>query len=107
MLFDPGGLADTDDIESISNCSRPGRAITITVVRCEVDAGSPIVRPQRDDGTPANLLTGDLTCSTAGADGTIDTAEDNFAATDALDFIMVSGASGADRLSMMIEYTVD
>ncbi len=36
-LFDSGGLSDTDDIASISNCSRPGRAITITQVICETD----------------------------------------------------------------------
>lgn len=107
VLFRDTGLKDTDDINSISNCSRPGRAITITIVRCEVDAGTPVVNLQRDDGSPANVLSSNLTCSTGGADGSIAAAEDNFASTDGMDFVMVSGASGADRLSLMIEYTVD
>ena len=107
VLFRDTGLKDTDDINSISNCSRPGRAITITVFRCETDAGSPVVNAQRDDGAPANLLTGNLTCTTGGADGTLAAAEDNFAATDALDFVAVSGMSGANRVSILVEYTVD
>ena len=107
VLFDDSGLKDTDDIPSISNCSRPGRAITITEVHCECDAGSPVINLQRDDGTPADILSSNLTCTTGGANGTIAGAEDNIAATDKIDFVAVSGMSGANRISILIEYTVD
>lgn len=107
VLFRDTGLKDSDDINSVSNCSRPGRAITITEVHCETDAGSPIINLQRDDGAPANILSSDLTCTTGGANGTIAAAEDNFAATDKLDFVGVSGMTGANRVSVLIEYTVD
>lgn len=105
-LFDSTGLLDGDDINTVSNCSRPGRAITLTEVHCETDAGTPSINLQRDDGTPANILTSDLTCTTGGANGTIAAAEDNFAATDKMDFVMVA-ASTANRISVLVEYTVD
>jgi len=107
-LFVSTGLADTDDLPSVSNCSYPGRALTITSVRCETDAGSPTVMLQRNDGTAANMLTGNITCTTdrGGAAGTIDTAEDNIAATDTVDFLMVS-ASTANRVNILIQATVD
>ncbi|KKM86417.1 hypothetical protein LCGC14_1279190 [marine sediment metagenome] len=105
-LFDPGGLADTDDIPSISNCTRPGRAITITEIWAETDAGTPSINLQRDDGTPANICTANLTPTTGGATCTVAAAEDNFAATDRLDFLMIS-ASTAKRINIAVEYTVD
>lgn len=108
-LYDSTGLADGDDINTISNCSYPGRAITITSVRCEVDAGTTTqVQLQHDDGTPANLLSSTLICSTTagGAAGTIDTNEDNFASTDTLDFVMTA-AGTANRLTMLIQATID
>ena len=107
-LFRSTGLADTDDLLSVSNCSYPGRAITITSVRCQSVGGTPDVMLQRNDGSAANLLTGSITCSTStgGAAGTIATAEDNFAATDTLDFLM--GTAGATtQISILITATVD
>ena len=106
-LFADTGLKDTDDVNSVSECSRPGRAITITEVIAETDAGSPIINLQRDDGTPANLLSSNCTATTGGATCTIAAAEDNFASTDKMDFVAVSGMSGANRISLMIEYIVD
>ena len=105
-LFDPGGLADTDDIPSISNCTRPGRAITITEIWAETDAGTPSINLQRDDGTPANMCTANLTPTTGGATCTVAAAEDNFAATDRLDFVMVS-ASTAKRINVAVQFTID
>ena len=101
------GLKDSDDWDTVSNCSRPGRAITITEVIAETDAGSPVINLQRDDGTPANLLSSNCPATTGGATCTIALTEDNFAATDKLDFVAVSGMSGANRVSILIEYTVD
>ncbi len=105
-LFDSTGLLDADDIPSISNCTRPGRAITITEIWAETDAGTPSINLQRDDGTPANICTANLTPTTGGATCTIAAAEDNFAATDRLDFVMVL-ASTATRINVAVEYTVD
>ncbi|KKL16055.1 hypothetical protein LCGC14_2499440, partial [marine sediment metagenome] len=105
-LFDSTGLLDADDIPSISSCTRPGRAITITEIWAETDAGTPSINLQRDDGTPANICTANLTPTTGGATCTVAAAEDNFAATDRLDFVMVL-ASTAKRINVAIEYTVD
>jgi hypothetical protein len=41
-------------------------SMTITSVTCFSDAGSPVINLQRDDGSPANVLASDLTCSPAG-----------------------------------------
>ncbi|MBI3894477.1 MAG: hypothetical protein HY313_00960 [Acidobacteria bacterium] len=103
VMFASDGLADTDDIPSVF---RFPAASTVTEVWCETDAGTPSVNFQRDDGTPANLLSANLTPTTTGATGTIDTNEDNFASEERLDFVMVS-ASTAKRISCMVKYTVD
>ncbi|MFQ5778366.1 MAG: hypothetical protein ACE5IP_10210, partial [Terriglobia bacterium] len=104
VLFDPGGLLDTDDIASVW---RAPAAVTLTEVWCEVDAGTTTaINLQRDDGTPANILSADLTCSTTGALGTINALEDNLAAGERIDFVMVT-AGAATRASVMLKYTVD
>ena len=105
-LFDSTGLSDTDDVDSVSNCTRPGRAITITEIWADTDAGTPSIQLQRDDGSPADICTANLMPTTGGATCTIAGAEDNFAATDRLDFVMVS-ASTANRITVAVEYTVD
>jgi len=106
-IFRDTGLKDTDDLFSVTACSRPGRDITITTFSCECDAGSPIVNAQRDDGTPANILTSNLTCTTGGATGTLSATEKLIAAADRFDFVAVSGMSGADQCSLNILATVD
>jgi hypothetical protein len=84
------------------------RAITITEVYCIHDAGTaPIINLQRDDGTAANILSANLTCSTSGATGTIDAAEDNVAVGDKVDFVMVTAGGAAKRVSITVKYTVD
>lgn len=102
-LFVTDGLADTDDIPSIW---RAPAAITITEVWCESDAGDAVVNLQRDDGSPANILSSNLTCSTGGATGTINTNEDNVADGQRIDFVMVTAGTNV-RVNVMIEYTVD
>ena len=104
VLVDSGGLSDTDDVGSFW---RAPAALTVTEVWCEVDTGTTTsVNIQRDDGSPADVLSSDLTCSTTGATGTIDTGEDNFAADERFDFVMVA-AGTALRMSLMIKYTTD
>jgi hypothetical protein len=102
-LFDPSGLADTDDIPSVW---RAPAAVTITEIWCETDAGSPTINPQRDDGSAANMCTSNLTCTTGGATCTLAAAEDNLADGDRIDHVTVS-ASTADRINVCVEYTVD
>lgn len=99
-------LPATLDIPSIY--PNRARAITLTEVYCEIDAGSASINLQRDDGTPANILSADLACSTAGATST------GFAAGEAaiaighnLDHVTVSVGAGLRRLNVAIKYTVD
>lgn len=103
VLFDSTGLLDADDIPSVF---RAWAAMTLKEVWCETDAGTPSVNFQRDDGTPVNVLSSNLTPTVGGATGTIDTGEDNFAADERLDFVMVSGST-AKRISCMVKFEVD
>src|SRR5262249_34489163 len=41
-------------------------AMTITDVKCFSDAGNPTINLQRNDGTPADILSGPMSCSTTG-----------------------------------------
>lgn len=82
-------------------------AMTITEVWCESDAGSPLINLQRDDGTPANILSANLTCSTTGATGSIDAAEDNLAVGDKLDFVLVTAGGTAKRVTVSVKATID
>lgn len=99
-------LADADDQPSIF-ANRLGSGITITEVWCESDAGTPSINLQRDDGSAANILSSNLSCSTSGATGTIDTAEDNVANGERIDFVMATAGGTAKRVTVAILYTVD
>lgn len=97
-------LVDGDDQPTFF---RSPRAITITEVWCESDAGTPSINLQRDDGSAANILSSSLSCTTSGATGTIDTAEDNVADTNKVDLVMVAAGGAAKRISVFVKYTVD
>jgi hypothetical protein len=99
-------LTDADDQPSFF-VNRLGQGITITEVWCESDAGTPSINLQRDDGTPANVLSANLSCSTSGATGTIDANEDNVANTERLDFVMVTAGGTAKRVTVAVKYTLD
>lgn len=99
-------LGDGDDQPSFW-INRLGSGVTITEVHCECDAGTPTVNIQRDDGTPADVLSSNLTCSTSGATGTIDTNEDNVADTQKLDFSMRTAGGVAKRVLLTVKYTLD
>jgi hypothetical protein len=100
-------LIDTDDQLAFwrNNIS----AMTITEVWCQTDQGTSIINLQRNDGTPANILSSNLTCNTAGAMGAINLAEDNLALTNILDFVMVTAAATGTpkRLTVGIQATLD
>ena len=99
-------LADADDEESIW-INHLGSGITVIGVNCESDAGTPSINLQRDDGVPANILSANLSCSTSDAAGTVDTAEDNVADGQKIDFVMVTAGGTAKRVTVTVKYTVD
>lgn len=114
VLFDENGLSDTDDIPTVSNCSIPGRAITINEVRCEYTTGTaPTVQLQKDDGAVTNMLSATLTCGTdvqgtcgTGCTTSFVSTENQMAAEDNLDFLLLT-ANTSTRISMVITGTVD
>lgn len=79
--------------------------MTITEGWCESDTGSPVINLQRDDGTPANVFSSDCTCTTGGTICTIDTAEDNLAVGDKLDFVLVTAAG--NRVTVNLKVPLD
>lgn len=105
-LFDPASDLTTDmDIPSI--WMNIARAITLTQVTCESDSGTATINLQRDDGTPANILSSDLTCTTTPANGTIAAAEDNIAVDEEIDFLLQTSPAGTNRVNVCTKYTVD
>jgi hypothetical protein len=101
-----GVLADADDQRTIFvNLTGP---MTINSVICFSDAGTPLINIQRDSGTQANILSGDLTCSTAGATSTgIVGAQSVLNLNDKLDFVMVSAGGVAKRVTVAVKATVN
>jgi hypothetical protein len=96
-------LVDADDQQDFYvNVIGP---LTILSVGCYTDAGAPSINIQRDDGAAANILTPNLTCTTGGTSGTIDTNEDNIAVGEKLDFQLVT-AGGANRITVVIKATL-
>jgi hypothetical protein len=101
-------LADTDDQQDIY-VNRLGQGITITEVWCGCDAGSPTIQLQKDDGTPTDMLSSNLTCSTgAGASTTsFVSGENSIADGDRVDFKLVSAGGVAKRITVYVKYTLD
>ena len=77
-------------------------ATTFTSFSCESDTGDAVINFQKDDGTPANILTGNLTCGTSFTAGTLSSTEKIFASGDRLDFQIVGGT--AKRISISGTY---
>jgi hypothetical protein len=95
-------LADSDDQPTFFR-NNLGRTYRITEVWCESDAGTPTINLQRDDGTPADVLTANLSCSTAGATGTIAAAEQDLADGNRLDFMIAAAGGAAKRVTVSIK----
>ena len=96
-LFDVvTAIPATADIPSIWGEFR--RAVKIDRVWCETDANTATINIQRDDGTPANILSADLVCDVGEQDScasgcdvnTILLTEDDLAVGEQLDFVIVS-----------------
>lgn len=107
-------LEDADDYPShIYNHSE--RTWTITEVLCRSNAGSPTIQFQRDDGSPVDMFTTALTCSTAptGTDGTTGiltsfvSGENIISPTHWIDFLMVAAGGTAKQISISVKYTVN
>jgi len=66
---------------------------------------------QRDDGSPASILTDNagagMDCAAAGATGTLDGTEKLIANTNKIDFVMVTAGGTAKRITLVITYTLD
>lgn len=109
-ILDPGAtLADADDFNNfwINRSS----AITITEICANVDAGTSVVNVQRNDGTAANILSGNLTGDTTltACSTTFTASENSIAVGHALNFVMVTGAATGTpaKLTVTITYTKD
>jgi hypothetical protein len=101
-----GVLTDADDQRTIY-VNLVG-AMTINSVTCFSDAGTPTINLQRDDGTPANVLTSNLTCSTSGATSTsISGPEGVLNLNDKLDFVMVTAGGVAKRVTVVTKATLN
>jgi hypothetical protein len=104
---DNGPALTTSDDQASFYANRSGTGEHITEVYCECDAGSPTINLQKDDGTPTNMLSADLTCSTSGASTTTFVAgEDAIANTDRIDYLTVT-ASTAKRITVVMKKTKD
>jgi hypothetical protein len=98
-------LLDTDDQQDFY--INVIGSMTINSLKCFSDAGTPSIMVQRDDGSPANLLTANLSCTTAGATGTLAGAEITLGLDDRLDFQVVAAGGVAKRITLVIKTTVN
>ena len=96
-------LADTDDEADIFTNTWTS-AFVISKVSCRSDAGTPTIQIQRDDGSPANILSSDLTCTSSGANTTtFVTGENNIDVSQAISFEVISSGGTAKRVAVTIE----
>ena len=105
-FFDPANdLPDTLDVPSIY--MDRAWTMTITEVTCEINGGSAAIQLQRDDGSPVNMLSSDLVCSTAGASTTSFVSGENvLSAGQNLDHVTVSVGAGLRRINVAVKYTI-
>lgn len=100
-------LVDADDQATIF-ANRYGQGVHVTEVWCESDAGTPSINLQKDDGSPANILSSNLSCSNTGATTTtFVSGEDAIASGNKIDFTMVSAGGTAKRVMVSIKITLD
>ena len=79
-------------------------SMTIGEVTCFSDAGTPSINLQRDDGSPVDILSSDLVCSTSGAtSSTFSGSENLLVLNDKLNFVMVSAGGTAKRATVVIK----
>jgi hypothetical protein len=101
-------LVNTDD--QLDVYENQLAAFHITSVKCRTDTGTSTINLQRNDGTPANIMSSNLVCTTSGATSTSFTSgEDAIALGNMIDFVMVTAAtSGAPkRITVTLTVVVD
>lgn len=90
-------------------------AVTVTRVWCETDTGTASINIENDDGTAADMLTGELVCDageqTSCASGcdvnTISATEDNYAQYTEFNVSISATASTPTKVSICVGYTKD
>ena len=98
-------LQDADDEASIWN-NQTGGQVTIASVTCESDTGTPTVQLQRDDGSPTNMLSSNLSCATTPASTTTFVSGENVIASgNRVDYLTVSAGGSAHWVAITITYT--
>jgi hypothetical protein len=104
---DSCNLLQTNDSEKTIYMNVVG-AMTINQVTCFSDAGSPTINLQRDDGSPVNMLSTDLSCSTSGTTTTgIVAAESILNLNDKIDFYVTNAGGSAHRVTLVIKATLN
>jgi hypothetical protein len=101
-------LVNTDD--QLDVYENQLAAFHITSVKCRTDTGTSTINLQRNDGTPANIMSSNLVCTTSGATSTSFTSgEDAIALGNMIDFVMVTAATtGAPkRITVTLTVVVD
>jgi hypothetical protein len=107
-----GLLQDTDDVLTDIYYNSLGQGITLTAVSCKTDSATATrIQLQRDDGSPASILTDNtgagVDCSSTRASGTIDTNEDNIASTQSIKLLIVSAGGAGKEVTVDLTYTLD
>ena len=86
--------------------------ITITEIVCESDdgTGSPTIQLMKNGGT-SDICNADITCGTTPTKCTgassINTANDNIAVDDEIDFTLETVSAGLRRLNVCFMWTID
>ncbi len=90
-LLIPTGITTDDDIVGLA---RARTTTTIDSIWCRTDTGTATINLQRDDGTPANIATSNIVCSTGGeSTTTLEAAEDELAAGELIN-LSITAVSG-------------
>jgi hypothetical protein len=90
------------------------RGMTLTYLSCRSPTGTVTIDPERDDGTPQDILTAPLVCDVdgetacaSGCDTTFVDAEDNLAAGETIDLDITAVATDPDTLNVCPEVFLD
>lgn len=96
-----GVMQDTDDQKNIW-VNHSGSAITINQVWCTTDSATTLtMQLQKDDGSPTNMLSSNLSCSSTEANtSTFVSGENILADGDRLDYLTVLAGGGAKWVSV-------